>query len=182
ELGLFGASFRIIEVLMAVPALVAGAALPIFARAAKDDHDRLGYALGRVFEVALIAGIWVSISIVIGAHLAIEVVGGHKFAGAVSILQIQGVALGATFVSTIWSTGLLSLSMHKQILILNVGALLFTTALLAVLVPLSGADGAAISILCGETAAAIAGAAFVLRAKPSLKPSLERMPKLALAT
>ena len=51
QLGYYSASFRIIEVLAPVPGLLVGAAFPIFARAARDDHARLGYALGRVFEV-----------------------------------------------------------------------------------------------------------------------------------
>jgi O-antigen/teichoic acid export membrane protein len=181
ELGLFGASFRIIEVLTAVPALLTGSALPIFARAARDDHDRLGYALGRVFEVALIVGLWVAISIVIGARLAIEIVGGNKFAGSIGVLQIQGVALGATFVSIVWSTGLLSLALHRQILILNVGALILSVVLLAVLVPLDGARGAAIAILCGEVAAAVVGATMVVRGRPALRPQLERLPRIAVA-
>jgi O-antigen/teichoic acid export membrane protein len=181
QLGLFGAAFRIVEVLTAVPALMAGAALPIFARAARDDHDRLGYALGRVFEVALIAGLWMAISLVIGAQFAIEIVGGHGFAGSIGVLRIQGIALGATFVSIVWSTGLLSLSLYRQILMLNAGALLLSVALLAVLVPADGAEGAAIAILCGEGGAAIAGAVMLMRGRPQLRPSLERLPKVAMA-
>jgi O-antigen/teichoic acid export membrane protein len=181
ELGLFGASFRIVEVLTAIPALLAGAALPIFSRAARDDHERLSYALGRVFEIALIVGVWFALSIAIGARLAIEAVGGQEFIGATGVLQIQGMALGATFVSIVWGTGLLSLSMHRQILTLNASALLGSIALLAVLVPLDGAEGGAIAILCGELGAAVAGALILMRAHPALRPPLAGLPKIALA-
>jgi O-antigen/teichoic acid export membrane protein len=181
QLGLFGASFRIVEVLTAVPAFLAGAALPIFSRAAKDDHARLDYALGKVFEVSLIVGVWVAISIAIGARLGIEVLGGHKFVGAIGVLQIQGIALGATFVSIVWSTGLLSLSMYRQILLLNVGALVFSVALLAVLVPADGARGGAIAILCGETGAAVVGPLLLRRGLPTLSMPTDQLLKVALA-
>jgi O-antigen/teichoic acid export membrane protein len=179
QLGLFGASYRIIEVLTAVPALLAGTALPIFSRAARDDHDRLGYALGRVYEVALIVGTWVALSILIGAPLAIEVIGGSEFADASGVLAIQGVALGATFVSIVWGNGLLSLSMHRQILLLNAGALLASIAMLAVLVPLDGARGAAIGTACGEVGAALAGGFILVRRYPSLRPSHRVVPRVA---
>ena len=52
ETGYFATAFRVIEVLIAVPALIVGAAFPILARAARDDRDRLDYAAGRLVEVS----------------------------------------------------------------------------------------------------------------------------------
>ena len=49
ETGLYSAAFRIVEVLMIVPQLAVGALLPILARAASDDHDRLAYGVDRSF-------------------------------------------------------------------------------------------------------------------------------------
>jgi O-antigen/teichoic acid export membrane protein len=181
QLGLFGASFRIIEVLTGVPILLAGTALPIFAHAALSDHDRFGYALGRVFEVALIVGAWVAVSIVVGAQLAIAVVGGPEFSAASGILAIQGVALGATFVTAVWGTGLLSLALYRQILVLNAGALLASIAIISVLVPLDGARGAAIGTACGEAAAAVAGAVILMRNHPSLRLPWGVFPRVAAA-
>ncbi len=181
QLGAFGASFRIIEVLTAVPALLAGAALPIFARAASNDRERLGYALGRVFEVSLIVGLWVAISLAIGASLAIEVIGGSAFSSSTGVLRIQGIALGATFLSIVWGTGLLSLSLHREILMLNLGALLASIAMLVVLVPLDGAEGAAFAILIGETGAALVSVALLARGRPELRPPMKRVPRIALA-
>ena len=51
ETGYFSASFRIVEVLIAVPAMLVTAAFPILARAARDDAARLRYALQKLFEV-----------------------------------------------------------------------------------------------------------------------------------
>lgn len=97
QTGYFGASFRIIEILFVVPQLIVGSTLPIFSRAARDDRARLDYALGRTFDVCLLLGLAVGLSLVTGASFIIEVIAGPKFAPAVDVLRIQGIALISTF-------------------------------------------------------------------------------------
>jgi O-antigen/teichoic acid export membrane protein len=181
QLGYFSASFRVIEVLAVVPALLTSSAFPIFARAAHDDHERLGYALGRVFEVALIVGAWVAVSIAVAAPLAIAVIGGAKFKGAVPVLSIQGVALGAMFVSLVWANAMLSLGQYRQILVISVAALVLNGLLVAALVEADGARGAAIATTIAEIAAVIMQVVAVVRGRPALRPPLRILPFVALA-
>ncbi len=181
QLDYFGASFRIIEALTLVPALLASSAFPIFARAASNDHDRLGYGLGKVFEVALIVGTWVSISIAVGAPLAIAVIGGPEFKDAAPVLAVQGVTLGAMFVSLVWANGLLSLGLYRQIMVLNVLALIGNALLVALLIPIGGARGAAIGTGIAEISVAVAQALAVIHRRPQLKPSLRIVPRVAVA-
>ena len=82
ETGLYGAAFRVIEVLNPLPALLVSAALPVLTRAARDDRERLGYALDRLFQVALIVGLWMGLALVLGAEFAIRVLAGPDFADA----------------------------------------------------------------------------------------------------
>jgi O-antigen/teichoic acid export membrane protein len=183
ELGYFSLSFRIVEVLTPVPALLAGSALPIFAHTVgSDDHGRLGYALGRVFEVSLIAGAWVAVSIAIGAPLALQIVGGPRFAPAAEVLAVQGIGLGAMFVSLVWANGLLGLGLYRQILASSLAGLILTAVLVAALVPIDGARGAAIGTSIGEIVLAIVQAVLVVRRRPLLRPSLRIVPGVALAT
>lgn len=182
QLGYFSLSFRIVEVLTPVPILLAGSALPIFAHTVRDDdHDRLGYALGRVFEVSLIVGAWVAVSIAVGAPLALAIVGGPRFAPAAPVLAVQGIGLGAMFVSLVWANGLLGLGLYRQILAISLAGLLLTAVLVAALVPIDGAQGAAIGASTGEVALAIAQCAVVVRRRPQLRPSLRILPGVALA-
>ncbi len=182
QLGYFSLSFRIVEVLTPVPALLAGSALPIFAHTAReDDHDRMGYALGRVFEVSLIVGAWVAVSIAVGAPLALAIVGGPRFAPAAPVLAVQGVGLGAMFVSLVWANGLLGLGLYRQILAISLAGLAFTAALVAALVSIDGAQGAAIGTSTGEIVLALAQCGAVVRRRPLLRPSLRILPGVALA-
>lgn len=182
QLDYFGVSFRIVEVLTLVPALLASSAFPIFARAAGSDHDRLGYGLSKVFEVSLILGAWVAISIAIGAPLAVAVIGGPQFKGAAPVLAVQGVTLGAMFVSLVWANALLSLGLYRKIMVLNVSALIGNALLVALLIPIDGARGAAIGTAVAEIAVGVAQAMTVIHGRPQLRPSLRVAPRVALAT
>jgi O-antigen/teichoic acid export membrane protein len=185
QLGYFQLSFRVTTVLTIVPALLSGSALPIFARAARDDTQRLGYALSRVFEVALLLGAWVALTLGIGAHFAVEVIGGstgtHNFLPASPVLVYQGIALAGTFVSSVAQYGLLSLALNRRILTINLGGLALALALMCILIPLDGARGAAIATMIGELAAAAAAWTALCTARPQLRPSLRIIPGVALA-
>lgn len=180
--GYFGASFRVIEVLTAIPMLLVSSAFPIFARAASGDHDRFGYAVGRVFEVALIVGAWAAVCLAVGAPLAIAIIGGAEFEGAVPVLRVQGVALAAMFVSLVWGNALLSLNRYRMILAINVAMLALNAVLVTALVPVDGARGAAIATAVAEIAAACVQAAVVIRGRPAMRPSLRGVPALIVAS
>src|SRR5262245_35653873 len=97
ETGIFSAAFRITEVVVAMAWVVVSSAFPVLARAARDDEERLGYGLQRVFEVSLIVGTGMAVGLAIGAPFAIKVVAGHGFDASVSVLRIQSLALITSF-------------------------------------------------------------------------------------
>ena len=182
QLGYFSASFRIIEAGTVIPALLVSSAFPIFARAAHEDHDRLANAISRVFHSALIAGAWVATSIAVGAPLAMTIVGGARFAAAAPVLAIQGIGLGAMFMNVVWGYALLSLRLYRLILLINFGALVLNVALVAPLVIVDGARGAAIGTATVEVIATVVQAVAVVRGRPHLRPSLRMLPFVVLAT
>ncbi len=131
--GLFAASFRVFIVTASLPGMLVAVALPVLARAARDDRARLGYALQRMFDVSLMIGVAAAIGVVAGARFIIEVVGGPKYAAAAGALQIEGVALLASFVLAGWGFGLLSLHRHRAILVANLAALAVSAVLTLIL-------------------------------------------------
>jgi O-antigen/teichoic acid export membrane protein len=182
QLGDYAAAFRVIQVLSAVPALLIGAALPIFARAARDDQVRFDYAIGRVFEVAVVVGAGTAVVIAVGAPLAIEIVGGAAFRDAGGVLAIQGIALGAGFVASLWGNGLLSQGRYRELVMLNVAGAVALAPLLAVLVSVDGARGAAFAIAILELLMALASGVVMCRRGQNRRPPLGVLPKVALAT
>lgn len=178
--GLFAAAFRVFIVIAAVPGMLASGALPLLARAARDDRERLGYALQRTFEVTLIIGVAAAIGLLGGARLVIAVVAGAKFVQAVEVLQIEGLALIASFVLAGWGFGLLSLHRHREMLFANLVALAVSAGLTALLVQSHGARGAALASVCGETVLALIYLAALVRSGRQFRPKLGVAGKVAL--
>ncbi len=172
ESGLFAASFRIFIVISAVPGLLAGAALPVLSRAARDDHARLAYGLQRLFHVSLVVGVGAALGCLAGARFMIAVVAGPKYAGAAEVLQIQGLALIASFLLSGWGFALLSLRRHRGLLLANAAALVVSAALTIVLARSSGARGAALATVCGESVLALGYLVALLRAGSEFRPRL----------
>jgi O-antigen/teichoic acid export membrane protein len=150
QTGYFGASFRVVEVLLVVPQILVGATFPLVARAARDDTHRLNYALGRMLDVCLLGGLAVGLGVVAGAPFIIKVIAGPKFAPAAGVLRIQGLALVGSFVAAVFSYGLLALHRYRATLVVNVSVLALSAVLTGVLAAADGAHGAAVSVVVVE--------------------------------
>jgi O-antigen/teichoic acid export membrane protein len=181
QTGYFSTSFRVIEVLIGVPALVIGAAFPILTRAARDDRARFASATARLFELGILAGTLMALAIGLGAGFAVQVLGGDEAAPAADVLRIQGLAMIATFVAVACGYPLLSLRRNREIMLANGGALLANVVLTLILVPPLEAQGAAIAAVTAETALALLTAMLLRRAEPELRLPLGVLPVAALA-
>jgi len=168
ETGYFATSFRVVEVLIGIPALVIGAAYPILARAERDDDARFAYAMRRILELSMILGVWMAMCCAVGAQVAIDVLAGGDAQPAVAVLRIQGLTLIATGIAVAAGYGLLTLRRYAALLWLNAGALAASVVLTLLLVGPLGAEGGAIATLATESAMAVGVVAVLLRLRPEL--------------
>jgi O-antigen/teichoic acid export membrane protein len=180
--GDYSTAFKVVEALGGIAWIVVQSSFPLLTRAARDDQERLRYALGRVFDVALILGVWFSLSVVVGAPLAIHVVGGSAFESAIPVLRIQGLSLAATFLVATWAFALLSLHRYRDLLVSNAVALAVAVVLSLALIPQHAAEGAAIATVSAEAALAFCYAVLLFRARPDLRVPLRKVPPVVLAT
>jgi O-antigen/teichoic acid export membrane protein len=182
QTGYFGASFRVIEVLVGVPSLIAGAAFPILARtAAQGDNERLYYAAGRLVEGTLVLGTFLSLMLVLAAKPVIDVLGGTAFAKSIPVLRIQGLALMATCVAVSAGYVLLALRRHAAILIANAIALSVSVVASIVLISALDAQGGAIAVVIAELTLAVAQVAMLLKARPGLRHQFVVRPLMIVA-
>ena len=179
--GLFAASFRIFIVITVVPGTLAGGALPLLARAARDDRERLAYAMQRIFETSLILGVAAAVGILGGAQFIIHVVAGPKYAASANVLELQGIALIATFMLAGWGYALLAMKRYRGVLLANLAAFVVSCTATVVLASSHGAIGAAVATLCGETVLAVGSLLALVRGRPELRPKLGVTLKVLLA-
>ena len=181
QTGYYSTAFKVVEVIGGTSGLIAGSAFPVFARAGRDDHERLRYATSKVADTAMIAGAYVTVSLVVAAPFIIEVIGGSKFAPAVPVLRLQAIALLGGFAAATWSYALLSLRMHGALLRVTVLGLLASVALSLALVPSLGARGAAIASAVCELVVAGGYLIALTRSHAHLRPRLGVLPRVAIA-
>jgi O-antigen/teichoic acid export membrane protein len=179
--GLFAAAFRVFIVAGTIPGLLVSGALPLLARAARDDRHRLSYALSRIFEVSLILGVAAALALVAGAHFVISVVAGPTYSGAVDVLRILAFALIASFVVAGWSFGLISIERYRSLLAVNAAAFVMSCALTVVLASSHGGTGAAVATVCGEFVLALGSLIALARGHQEFRPHLAIVLKVALA-
>lgn len=181
ETGYFATAFRVTELLIAVPALVIGAAFPILARAARDDRARLDSAAGRLMEVGLIMGVGISLTVALAAEPIITLLAGGRSNPSIGLLQILAVAVTPLFVTVSAAFTLLSLRLHRQILVANAAALVASVAAAVLLIPRYQATGAAVAVLISELTLATLAVAALVRARPVTAAALVRAPPIVAA-
>lgn len=179
--GLFAVGFRVFVVAATVPGLLVGGAFPLLARTARNDRERLAYAMQRIFEVSLILGVATALGILAGASFIVAVIAGPKYAAAVGALRILGVALSASFMVAGWGFALLSTERYRGLLLVNAVAFLVGASLTLILGPEHGAQGVAVAMLCSETTLALGCLCVLVYGRPELRPRVAIVPKVLLA-
>jgi O-antigen/teichoic acid export membrane protein len=169
QTGYYAISYNVVSQLIALPALTVGSALPVLARAARDDRERLGYGLERLFEVTLIVGVGLALVLALGAGFVIGVLAKGGSQVATDVLEIQSFALLTQFVAAPWSYGLLSLHRHRELLLISLGSLAVSVGLTLILVPLLQARGAAVAFSGAELTLAVSSFVLLKRARPDLR-------------
>jgi O-antigen/teichoic acid export membrane protein len=165
QTGYFAASFRVVEVLVAVPQLAIGAAFPVLARAATTNAERFVYIVRRLFDASVVLGAWIALVLGVGAAWVVDVVAGPKFGPAADVLRIQGIAMLASFVAALWGYALLAVRRHSALLTMSAVPLVVSAIATAVLTVAYASVGAAVATVLGELSMAVTGAVLLARAE-----------------
>jgi O-antigen/teichoic acid export membrane protein len=179
ETGLFATSYRILQILVAIPALMVGSAFPLMATAATGDRARLRYILQRLLEASVLVAVIVVIVLAIAAEPIIHILGGAQYAPAATVLRIQSFALLGSFASVIWTTALISVRRQSALIVINGLAFACVLVIGGVLIPSFGANGAAIASVVGESLLAAVALAMLLRADRRFMPDFRFLARLA---
>jgi O-antigen/teichoic acid export membrane protein len=182
ETGLFAASYRVLEVLIGVPAMMAGAAFPILAHAGgADDDTRLSYALRRLAQASLLVAVAMALVLAFAAEPLITLIGGEEYRAAAPVLQIQAASLLGAFLTQVWTLGLVAIRRQRALLVVNAIALIAIALAAALLIPAHGAKGAAVASVIGEAALAGGAGLMLARGRKLLRPDVGSVLKILLA-
>ncbi len=135
----------------------------------------------RLFDVAVILGLWSMVCVLVGADAIMRFIGGSDFAPAAAVLRIQGVALACSFLIAVWAAGLWALRRQRALAFANLVGVSLTVGLTLALVPALGAEGGAVATTVVEFVVVAMYALLLTRGDPPLPPALATVPKAIIA-
>ncbi|MFZ4632100.1 MAG: flippase [Patescibacteria group bacterium] len=162
--GLYGAAYRIIDVLTSVPFMFAGLILPILSAAwLENNHDSFKNVLQRSFDFMAI----IAIPLVIGAQLLAEplmvFIAGKDFIMAGSILKILIFSVAAIFLGTMFSHAVIAINKQKKMIIFYVFTSISSLLAYLLLIPRYSYLGAAAVTIYSEVLIAIFSAYCIFK-------------------
>lgn len=178
EVGVYGAAYRVIDVLITVPFMFAGIILPILtARWAKGEKQGFNNVLQKSFDMMAMF----AIPLVVGAQFTAKdimvLVAGSDFEASGPILQVLIAAAGIIFLGCMFAHAIIALDKQKKI----IGFYVFTavTAVIGylILIPRYSYFGAAWVTIYSELAIALASFYLVWKYSKFL-PNLKSIAKI----
>lgn len=164
EVGIYGAAYRVLEILVTVPFMYAGVLLPIIAKAwATKNKARFGQLLGHSYDAMtlisapLIAGTFVL------ATQGMVLVAGKEFAESGDVLRILTLAVGVIFFGTISSYAVVALDAQKKMLPIYILTALITLIGYIIFIPKYGLWAAAWLTVFSETCVAVGSTIMSLK-------------------
>ncbi len=117
EVGIYGAAYRVLEVLITIPFIYAGILLPILSQLrAKKDTQQFSSIMGRslelmlLFTTPLVIGVWA-----LGRQI-MSAVAGIEFAQSGVVLRILILAVAIIFFNTVTSHAIVALQAQRKML------------------------------------------------------------------
>lgn len=181
EVGLYGAAYRIVEVLNSLPYIFAGLILPVLSSAwLSKNIEKYHRVLQKSFDLTIIAIIPLIMGGQVMAKGIIYMMAGKEYALAGPILQILLFAVGFVFISCLFTHAIIAIDKQKKIIIAYALTGASSLILYLWLIPRYSYYGAAISTVYSELAISIATFYFVYRYS-SFKPNFKIIPKVLLS-
>lgn len=121
--GLYGAAYKIIDVLTTIPFIFAGIILPILSVDwANKNPEHFNKILQKAFDVMVICAIPLVVGTQFLAEPIMRFVTGSDFSASSSILKILIIAIAAIFIGCLFAHAVIALDKQKQV----IGAYIFT--------------------------------------------------------
>jgi O-antigen/teichoic acid export membrane protein len=123
ETGLYGAAYKIIDVVVALPFIFSGIVLPILtSRWLADNKESFNSILQKSFEILMIFAVPLAVGTQFLATDVMRLVAGNDFVAAGPILQILILAAGAIFLGNAFAHAIIAIDRQKK----TIPAYLFT--------------------------------------------------------
>lgn len=164
EVGLYGAAYRVLEVLVTLPFMYAGVLLPVIAKAwAMRDRARFSRLLGHSYDAMMIFAAPLVAGTLVFATKGMVLVAGSDFEASGNVLRILVLAVAVIFFGTISSHAIVALDAQRKMLPVYAAVAIVTLAGYIALIPAYGMWAAAWLSVFSEFCVALISTVLALR-------------------
>jgi O-antigen/teichoic acid export membrane protein len=118
EVGIYGATYKVLEILSAIPYMFMGLILPLLSAAwAQKDEVRFREIMQKTWDFMALITLPLVVGGIIMARPIMILVAGEEFTLAGPVLQILLVATGAIYLSTIFNHAVVALEEQRKMLV-----------------------------------------------------------------
>jgi O-antigen/teichoic acid export membrane protein len=180
EVGLYSLSYRIVELIAILPAIVMTSVFPLLSRYLQERRDLAERTVDAAGDLFVAIGVPIAAGGLVVAPELVRVLGGDDFAGAADPLRLLLFAVALAFVSGLFGHALIAGGHQASALRLGLAALGFNLAFNLVAIPAWGIEGAAAVAVASEVILVVGG--FVLvRRRLGLRPRFALMWRVLVA-
>ncbi len=163
EVGLYGAAYKVLDVVTVVPTIFMGLMLPILARAwTSGSREEFARKLGKAFDALTLMALPLAFGTYVVAGDLMGFVAGERFADSGLYLGILMIAGAAVFWSALFGYSVVAMGLQKKMIAAYAVDAALSLALYAYAIPRYGATGAAWVTVFSECFIAFITAAAVL--------------------
>ncbi len=172
EVGLYGASYKILDVITVVPTIFMGLVMPVLAASwSSGQRSEFVRRLGRAFDFVSLLALPLMVGTFAVAADLMAFIAGPDFAAAGQYLRILMLAGGMVFWSALFGHTVVAMGLQRRMIWGYAADAVLSLALYLIFIPRYGAAAAAWVTFFSETFMAIATAAVVLIAVRALPPA-----------
>lgn len=162
EVGFYGASYKVLDVMTTVPIILAGLMMPLFTSAfAEKNTNLLKNYLQNSFDACLMLAIPIIFGTQFISYPIMVLAGGSEFYPAGKILKILIVAVSMIFFGTLFSHFVVAINKQKTMLFGYLATAILSLAGYFTLIPRFSSLGAAFVTLFSETLVALISFAII---------------------
>ncbi|MDO8617767.1 MAG: flippase [Candidatus Uhrbacteria bacterium] len=167
EVGIYGAAYRVLEILITVPFMFAGILLPILAKAwVTKNQTYFSLLIARAIDVMMIFVIPLMVGTWILGTKVMMAVAGKDFALSGDVMKILVIAVAVIYLNTIFSHAVIALNVQRKMIPIYIVVALVTLVGYALFIPTYGLWAAAWLTVFSETCVGLGSLVITHRATP----------------
>jgi len=148
--GLYGASYKILEILIAIPGMFMGILLPLFAKYYIQDKTRFQHIFQQAYNILVTIAIPLAVAGILLSNKILNLIAGQDFMPATSTLQVLFIGIGFIFLGNLMGHILIGASLQNKSMYIAIIGAVFNVALNLYLIPIYSYLGAAIATAITE--------------------------------